>query len=85
MSEEKIARIEEKIEGLKEKIVRIENETEQLSDIKSTVENINTKLDERTDNTKEKFRSHEKRLDRFGLKFWGIVVLLVSGLVKFLI
>ena len=71
MSDERITRMEEKI-------VRIENEVSKLSDIKATVEAISVKLDGRTDHVKDKFASHEKRIDRLGLKFWGIIVLIVS-------
>ena len=66
--------IEARIARMEEKLTRIDNEAEQISEIKSTVESISTKLDERTEHTKEKFSSFEKRVDRLGKKFWGILV-----------
>ena len=79
MSEEKIARIETKIENMEEKLTRIDNEAEQISDIKSTVENISTKLDERTESTNDKLKGHGSRLARLGLKFWILVLAVLGG------
>ena len=75
MSDDRGSRIEEKI-------VRIEKEVEQISDIKLAVGRIETKLDERSKAVNQRLEAQDKRLSRFGLKFWGILVLFVGGLVK---
>jgi len=80
---ERIIRIEGKIESMEEKLTRIDNEAEQISDIKSTVENISTKLDERTENTNDKFKGHSSRLSRLGLKFWILVLAVLGGKILF--